>query len=148
MQLARLAVLSVAAICLAGCATISYRTQEAPVASDVYAIQPDGSISLELANVPSLEVVGGAATIEDDRLPNSIIIVRPSGDQYVAASSHCTHRQKALVYDHESQVFRCSAIGKSEFGLDGAVLSGPASNPLRIYATDIGSGILVIRIAE
>jgi Rieske Fe-S protein len=133
---------------LAGCATISYRTQEARVAPDAYAIQPDRSVSLELANVPSLEVVGGAATIEDDRLPNRVIIVRPSVDQYVAASSHCTHREKALAYDHESQVFRCSAFGKSEFGLDGAVLSGPASSPLRIYTTDIDSGILVIRVTE
>jgi nitrite reductase/ring-hydroxylating ferredoxin subunit len=145
MQSARIAVCLLAAVSLAGCATISYRTQVPLTAPDAYTIEPDGSVAITLGLVPSLEAVGGAATIEDQRLPNHIIIVQPAADRYVAASSHCTHRKMALGYDHESQVFRCSALGKSEFGLDGVVLSGPASSPLEIYSTNLVGGTLVIR---
>jgi cytochrome b6-f complex iron-sulfur subunit len=148
MQSARIAVCLFAALALAGCATLSYRAQAPLTAPDAYAIDPDGLVTVELGLVPSLEAVGGAATIEDERLPNHLIIVRPAADRYVAASSHCTHRKMALGYDHESQVFRCSALGKSEFGLDGAVLSGPASSPLRVYSTSLGGGTLVIRVEE
>jgi Rieske Fe-S protein len=134
-------------ITISSCATFSYRTQEAVIPEEAYSVMEDGSVRVDLSLVPSLEGVGGAATIEDHGLTRNLIIVRPDENDYVAASSHCTHRGKALAYDHEARAFRCSAMGKSEFGLDGRVLKGPAKRPLRIYAITFEGDSLVIRDA-
>jgi Rieske Fe-S protein len=148
VKMRTVALLALAAALAAGCATITYRTQEALVSAEAYTFAADGSILLELDAVPGLDTVGGAATIEDDRLANHIILARPSEGEFVAASSHCTHRRMALLYDHEEGVFRCSALGKSEFGMDGAVVSGPASRPLAVYETTVEGRTLTIDLDE
>jgi Rieske Fe-S protein len=131
------ALVAVVAILAVGCATIRYTTQEPLVSGDAYTLSDDGLILVDLSAVPSLGEVGGAATIEDDRLPSNIILARPGDGEYVAASSHCTHRRMALLYDHDAGLFRCSALGRSEFGMDGAVVGGPATQPLAVYGIEV-----------
>ena len=135
---------AVVAFAATGCATLSYSTQEAIVSEDAYSIMQDGAIRVNIALVPSLQEVGGAATIEDPRLGGNLIIARPNDNEYVAASSHCTHRAKALGYDHEAHAFRCSAMGKSEFGLDGTVRKGPAERNLQVYEVTLEESSLII----
>jgi len=65
MEKTRAVLLVTCAAALAvGCATITYRTQEALVPAEAYAFAADGSIVVDLDAVPSLDAVGGAATIE------------------------------------------------------------------------------------
>jgi Rieske Fe-S protein len=126
---------------------LTYRTQEPVVSQTAYLITGD-SVLLDLSAVSGLQEVGGAATIEDDRLPTYLVIARPEADSYIVASSRCTHMGRALAYNHEKRVFRCSSLGKSEFDLDGLVLSGPAGRDLRIYATERDGAKLRIQLGD
>lgn len=75
-----------------------------------------------LDKVPELAKIGGAVTIVDEDLPNYLIIAQVEENEYVVASSQCTHRGMALAYDHQAKRFRCSSGGGSEFRLDGSVV--------------------------
>lgn len=126
----------------AGC---GYRT--APVIrADAYSVEGN-TVSVILGKVPELSTVGGSASIVDDSEQIYLIIAKTAEDSFVVASNSCTHRGKALGYDHETGLFIC-ASGKSEFGLDGIVVRGPAEKSLRIYNWDLEEGGLIIDLAR
>lgn len=133
---------------VSACSTLSYVSQAPVVATDAFEIREDSSVAVFLDRVPSLDTVGGSATLEDDRLPQFIIIARPAAGEYVAASSLCTHRERALGYVHERRVFLCSSMGKSEFALDGSALKGPAEDPLLVYKTTLEGNVLEIQLSR
>jgi len=131
-------------VALAACATLQYTPQEPLVAAAAYTLTDSTAVAVELSLVPALAQVGGAATIVDERLPRHLIIARPEADRYVVAASHCTHRDRALCYDHEKRRFRCSSLGHSEFELDGAVAGGLAEAPLMVYRSTVADGKLLV----
>jgi Rieske Fe-S protein len=136
----------VMAVLLQGCATFGYVTQEEVAPPEAYTITDEGGIIVNLTRIPALQPVGGAATIEDEALPRNIIIAHPEEGVFVVASSHCTHRSKALAYDPEEKVFVCSALGSSRFSLTGEVLGGPAGRPLEIYPSILEGDLLMIEM--
>ena len=129
---------------LIGCATFKYVNQTATITSDVYSIEKGNVVKVLLDKVPELAKVGGSVTIIDSNLPDFLILARVSENDYVAASSKCTHRGKALAYYHDEKRFKCSALGKSGFELDGSKVSGPGKKPLKIYRSSLEKGLLII----
>ena len=130
---------------LTGCASITYVSQATRIPKDAYTIV-NNYVDVELAKVPDLSSVGGSATIEDSDLDNYLLIVRASQDDYVIVSSECTHRGKALGYDHENSRFQCSSLGSSKFKLDGTIIEGPTEKPLKVYNSFISQGLLIIEV--
>jgi Rieske Fe-S protein len=61
-----------------------------------------------------------------------ILIVRRSASDYLALSMECTHQQ-CEVGAPSSGIMTCPCHG-SQYDLTGAVLQGPASDPLKHYA--------------
>jgi menaquinol-cytochrome c reductase iron-sulfur subunit len=59
-------------------------------------------------------------------------VVRLSNTEVAAFAPHCTHLGCAYHWDEQKQNFLCPCH-TSTFGLDGAVLSGPAPRPLDRY---------------
>ena len=99
--------------------------------TDAYSL--DGNtVSVMLEKVPDLSRVGGSAAIVDDRAKFNLIIAMTGEDRFVVALNECPHREKPLGYDHKAGRFIC-ASGRSEFRLDGSVVTGPAENPLPLY---------------
>ena len=130
---------------LTGCASITYVSQATRISKDAYLIV-DNYVDVKLAQVSDLASVGGSATIEDPELENYLLIARTSQNEYVVVSSECTHRGKALGYDHENNRFQCSSLGSSKFRLDGTVIEGPAEKPLKVYNSFIAQDLLMIEI--
>jgi Rieske Fe-S protein len=130
---------------LTGCATIAYVRQAHLVPKDAYD-QVGSLVEVDLGKVPQLLSVGGSATIEDNNLAHRLLIVRATESRFIAVSCECTHRGRALGYEHEDGIFKCSSIGGSKFGLDGKVLSGPADANLKVFETEFTEGILKIRV--
>lgn len=142
---AMVAAASLASMIQTGCAALRYTPQEAQVAPEAYTVTGDSlSVTVALARVPELAAVGGAATIIDERLSRHLLIARPGTDEYVVVSSHCTHFGRALSYEHDKRRFRCSSLSHSEFGLDGAVLGGPAEGPIMVYRTTVENDTLCV----
>jgi nitrite reductase/ring-hydroxylating ferredoxin subunit len=134
---------------LAGrCARFMYRTQEPKVAVAAYTISADTSVEVELSQVAELAEVGEAATIEDEALPSLLVIAHVDEGEYVAASSHCTHRNRTLGHDHDQRVFCYSSLGHSDFARDGTVVKGGADHPLRIYPLSVDSQRMTIELEE
>jgi nitrite reductase/ring-hydroxylating ferredoxin subunit len=67
---------------------------------------------------------------------DSIIVVRTSDTAAQAMSDVCTHAGCGVRYDHVNRVFSCPCHG-SRYSLTGAVLQGPATQPLVRYQTQL-----------
>lgn len=74
----------------------------------------------------------------------TVLVVRTSPTSNVSAvNPTCTHAGCAVNWAAKSQKFVCPCHG-SEFGIDGKVLKGPASKPLKTYKAKIeGDSVLV-----
>jgi len=130
-----------------GCAWFEYISQEPEIGLDAYSIKED-ALEVFLSKVPELIEAGRAVTIVEDDLSNHLIIVQVEKNEYVIASSHCTHRGMALAYNHKNKRFRCSSAGKSEFNLDGSIVKGPAKKALKIYDSFLKGDTLIIDLLE
>ncbi|RPI05350.1 MAG: Rieske (2Fe-2S) protein [Ignavibacteriae bacterium] len=69
---------------------------------------------------------------------DNIIVARISDGSYVALSSICTHQGSTVSYNEKTNRFVCPTHG-SIFATNGAVINGPASNPLLSYKTTINA---------
>ncbi len=85
----------------------------------------DFTLDLTAPGNNALRAVGGF-------LYNDGIIIAHVPNGYVAVSQACTHQGATISYDLANNCFTCPAHG-SRFGLDGAVLNGPAQSRLSTY---------------
>lgn len=88
-----------------------------------------------VGKVSALRNVGGSAKFTHPKNRTRVIVVHPEPGRYAALSDRCTHRGRPLEYNGKTRRLRCINRGHSEFGLDGAVLKGPAPKPLRVFRT-------------
>jgi len=122
------------------------KTPKVQINSSAYFI--DGNtVNVMLEKVPELSRVGGSAAIVNDVEQIYLIVARTDENEFVVATSQCTHRYKPLVYDHDTKLFRC-ASRKSEFRLDGSVMKGTAEKPLRIYNSHLQQGNLIVDVSN
>lgn len=70
-------------------------------------------------------------------------VVKVSDAQVVAFGPQCTHLGCAYHWDENRQYFLCPCH-TSIFGMDGAVVSGPAPRPLDRYETKVANGKLLL----
>ena len=47
---------------------------------------------------------------------------------------------------NEEQKFICASVGKSEFGMDGGLLKGPAKKPIPVYKTKVENGKIIVEM--
>lgn len=70
-----------------------------------------------------------------------LVVTQPTAGQFVGLSAFCTH-QGCIVSQIRGSSIVCGCHG-SQFGLDGAVLKGPATKPLEKVAVSVqGDGIV------
>ena len=85
----------------------------------------------------NLKTVGGFAYKGD------IIIIRSSDTVYLALSKVCTHSQCTVTYNSTNKDIPCPCHG-SKFTTTGAVITGPATSPLKKYSVTQNGNILTI----
>lgn len=114
------------------CETLIFVNQAPEISSDCYVVEKNQLI-INLTDVKALSVDGGSALVSDERLDNKILIANTGNESFRVVSSHCTHRDKALRYNHEAGRFECSSMGRAKYDLDGNAKSGMAEGNLQVY---------------
>ncbi|TND08857.1 MAG: Rieske (2Fe-2S) iron-sulfur domain-containing protein [Bacteroidetes bacterium] len=76
-------------------------------------------------------------------LEYDILLVRKN-DTYTALYLQCTHNQNAVMATKTNII--CNSHG-AEFGFDGKVKKGPATEPLRKFPVSSANGKIAIRIS-
>ena len=104
---------------------------------------PDGittngnTITVDLTKFQSLKSSGGFLLIESQKT----LVINDSGT-IKAFTSVCTH-QGCTINKFENQKLKCPCHG-SEFSTLGSVVTGPASQSLKAYATSVSGDSLTI----
>ncbi|MBW4664806.1 MAG: ubiquinol-cytochrome c reductase iron-sulfur subunit [Chroococcus sp. CMT-3BRIN-NPC107] len=102
-------------------------------------------------NKGGFKVVGKVSQLsKNDRLLNknspvgAVLVVRTSPTSNLSAvNPTCTHKGCTVDWAAKSQKFVCPCHA-AEYGIDGKVLKGPASQPLKTYKAKIeGDSVLV-----
>jgi cytochrome b6-f complex iron-sulfur subunit len=102
-----------------------------------------GAVALTIdANSP-LNAVGGAALVQTSS--GNVLVAHTAQDTFVAVTAICTH-QGCTVTGVETSNYICPCHG-SRFSFTGSVVQGPASAPLRQFATRFATPTLTITIA-
>jgi len=93
----------------------------------------DGLVSLDMDRVPELREAWGAIRLESEDMPRRILLVRGEGDTFYALDNCCKHGKRRLdPVSGENQV-QCCSLGKSTYGLDGTLISGPAEEGIAAF---------------
>ncbi len=103
----------------------------------------NGSIVFALADYPALQNEGGVVIGHPDGLPAPMAVTRSSAG-VLALSALCTHLG-CTVQPAAGGILHCPCHG-SQFGLDGALLTGPATSPLPRFPANVDQGTVTISI--
>jgi Rieske Fe-S protein len=74
----------------------------------------------------------------------SFLVTRAAQSSFTALTATCTH-EGCTVTGFSNQAFVCPCHG-SQFNATGAVVKGPASSPLRQFATQFANNVLTIAV--
>jgi len=127
------------ALCAAG-------VELAACGSSAPTVTPSGNqLTLSYAQFPALASPGGSAVVNvQNGFP--IAVVRTGDATAVALSATCTHAGCILQYEQTSDQLHCNCHD-ADFDLGGAVLRGPTSIPLPVYAATPGSDGVVVDLS-
>ena len=103
----------------------------------------EGKVILDPADYPELALEGGAIELEVSSHHESLLIVRIGDGSYAAVSPVCTHL--GCTVRKEPSFFRCPCHG-STYTLEGAVVRGPAEDPLERYPVQFIKSQLTIQL--
>lgn len=100
-------------------------------------------VDLTRASSAPIQTVGGFLRVVI--ATDTLIIVRTGDTTFEVTSAKCTHKGCNVAYN--GTVLRCPCHG-SQFTLEGEVLMGPATTPLRAYEAtyDATTSILTITV--
>lgn len=87
-------------------------------------------VRIELSDVPALRTPGSAVLVERPDALLNVWVLHLTNDCFTAVWRVCTHG--ACDVEAREQELYCPCHG-SRFGLDGAVLQGPATRALRAF---------------
>jgi len=102
-----------------------------------------GAIALTIDASSPLNNVGSAALVQAASV--NVLVARTGQDAFTALTAICTHEQ-CTVTGFENQTYVCPCHG-SRFSTSGSVTNGPASSPLRQFATRFAGNVLTITIS-
>jgi cytochrome b6-f complex iron-sulfur subunit len=107
----------------------------------------NGSVSgsavvVQIDSSSPLATVGGAAMVRSSG--GAFLVARTGQETFSALTSTCTH-QACTITGFDNTNFVCPCHG-SRFTPSGKVLNGPASAPLRNFATQFSNNVLTISL--
>ncbi|MGC8602066.1 MAG: ubiquinol-cytochrome c reductase iron-sulfur subunit [Desulfomonilaceae bacterium] len=101
---------------------------------------------ITIDQVLQLQQPGGAVYLSGNGLTTPILVVRDADGSYHGFSNRCTHFGRKLDPVPGKQILRCCSVSHSTFDYSGVNLAGPAKKPIKVYQTDLKSGVLSIFI--
>ena len=100
------------------------------------------AITVSVDGASPLAAVGGAALVRSSA--GDVLTYRTAQDAFSAVTAMCTH-EACTITGLNGQTYVCPCHG-SQFTVTGSVLSGPATRPLRTYATSLSGSTLSIAL--
>jgi cytochrome b6-f complex iron-sulfur subunit len=100
-------------------------------------------LAIKLDKVPTLKKVGGSATVKMAGM--EILFIRDTSTTVRGVSPKCTHEQCPLTYNHKRSKIDCACHG-SLFTLDGEVIKGPATVPIKTYETKLDNNRIIVKV--
>lgn len=95
-------------------------------------------ITVDLSIQKDLNADGGWLLIT-----NGKTLVSKVGSEFIALTSVCTHSGCDTNWSFSNATYNCACHG-SKFDTQGNVVSGPATQPLKVYDTAVSGNILTI----
>ena len=125
---------------LAACGGGPTAPSNAPALPTVAGTLTNGAVTVTIDAASPLATTGGAALVQASG--SSFLVSRTGQDTFSAVTAICTH-EGCTVTGFENQRYVCPCHG-SQFTTSGAVVQGPASSPLRQFATRFANNVLTI----
>jgi nitrite reductase/ring-hydroxylating ferredoxin subunit len=107
----------------------------------------EGKILIPVANFPQLLKVGGCVVGESQGMVDPVAIARGEGDSFRAVRALCTHMACILRFNELNITLDCPCHGSS-FEVDGRVVTGPATQPLRSLVTRFDGTLLSVLLGS
>jgi cytochrome b6-f complex iron-sulfur subunit len=106
------------------------------------ALLTNNTVVVNIDPTSPLAAPGSAALVQTPS--DSYLVTRTGANAFTAVTAACTHFG-CIVSRYDNQVYVCPCHG-SQFSTTGAVIKGPASRPLRQFATEFANDRLTIRL--
>jgi Rieske Fe-S protein len=108
-----------------------------------------GAMTFEDVTIPigadsPLEKVGGFQIV--DSSAGKLIVIREDTDKFAAFSAKCTHRGALVEYDAEKKQIHCPKHGSRFDAETGAVVKGPADEPLKSYPAASSDSNVTVKV--
>jgi len=102
-------------------------------------------LEFDLANEAfvALQVEGGSIVTDGNEIDSSGLLLLRTGETVKAFTRRCTHQGVQLVAFSDG-ISVCSYGHGAQFDSNGLAVSGPATEPLKTYDTDLNGNILTI----
>ena len=126
-----------------GSPTSADSNSNVPTLSTINTSVSGGTITLNVDAGSPLASVGSAALVQTSS--GNFLVSHTAVDTFVALTAVCTH-EGCTVSGFQSGRYVCPCHG-SQFTTSGAVAQGPASSPLRQFATRLSGTTLTIAVA-
>jgi nitrite reductase/ring-hydroxylating ferredoxin subunit len=92
-----------------------------------------------------LAKVGGFSIV--DSSAGKIIVIHESDTKFAAFTAKCTHKGALVEYDAEKKQIHCPKHGSRFDQETGAVVKGPAENPLPSYPARQNAADVVVKVS-
>jgi cytochrome b6-f complex iron-sulfur subunit len=127
---------------LAGCNSPTAPSLEDHPIPSVNAAIVNSALVVTIDATSPLATTGSAALIENGL--GKFLVARTGAETFLAVTAVCTHFG-CTITRHDNQIYECPCHG-SRFSTAGAVVRGPASRPLRSFATQFANDVLTISV--
>lgn len=107
--------------------------------------EKDDQVILELAKHPKLAEPGGIVRVEGKDGDARVMVIRRQDASLVALSMECTHWGCDVDWKKDKNELECPCHG-SRFDANGAVLEGPADEPLPSYPVSEADGVVTVQL--
>lgn len=134
----RATALGVAAAGVGVTAAACSNSNSMPQGSDAQTAQPAAGAGTSLASTSQVPVKGGF--VDQDA---AVVITQPSAGEYKAFTAVCTHAQ-CLVDGVTNNVIQCPCHGSQYDAATGAVIHGPAQQPLAAKTIKVSGGEIIL----
>ena len=112
----------------------------APSLPTIHGTTANGVVSVTIDPASSLASVGGAALVQ--AASAAFLVARTAQNSFTALTAICTH-EGCTITGFQSPIYVCPCHG-SQYSTSGGVLGGPATQPLRQFATQFANNVLTI----
>jgi len=106
----------------------------------------DGSIRLQLAQMPEIRHPGSAVRLEGKGLPVRVLVVHGQDGRFHALANRCTHMGRRIDILPGTDRIECCSVSKSTYDYSGQPLGGAAKKPLQVFTATLSDTELTIKL--